>query len=41
MGVFKDADVRIAFKANSTTNNDLQNCEQCNQYENIGNYQLL
>lgn len=41
MGVFKDANVRIAFKANSTINNDLQNCEQCNQYENSGNYQLL
>jgi hypothetical protein len=41
MGVFKDADVRTAFKANSTINNDLQNFEQCNQFENIGNYQLL
>jgi len=41
MGVFKDGNVRIAFKANSTINNDLQNCEQCNQYENSGNYQLL
>jgi len=38
MGVFKDANVRIAFKANSAINNDLQNCEQCNQYENSGNY---
>jgi hypothetical protein len=41
MGVFKNADVRIVFKANSTINNDLQNCEQCNQYEDVGNYQLL
>jgi hypothetical protein len=41
MGIFKDADVRIAFKANGTINNDLQNCEQCNQYENIGSHQLL
>ena len=41
IGVFKDADFRIAFKAYSTINNDLQNCEQYNQYENIGNYQLL
>jgi hypothetical protein len=41
MDVFKDMDLRMSFKANSTINNKLLNCEQSSPYENSGSYQLL